>query len=171
MITKEMLDNWFTYHPPRPDQIPRYEKIRDAARVFAQIVVNNTPACADQSAAIRLLRECVMTANAAIAIETSKAELEKSLKPIQGLKITSYSSSSGIIGAVAEFGGQQIAHMEVSTDDLYTLRTGEVIDMAEKMKGDFVADVMAGLDKTDTGSVVYTAPQVRWMLEDVFKQR
>ena len=64
------LDDLFTYHPPRPDQIPRYQTIRDAARVFAKIVLENTPTSADQSAAIRKIREAVMTANAAIALES-----------------------------------------------------------------------------------------------------
>ena len=44
-----------------------YVRLRDAARSFAQVVRDETPAGADQTAAIRKLRECVMTANAAIA--------------------------------------------------------------------------------------------------------
>lgn len=63
------LDDVFTYHAPTQAQIPRYEEIRAAAKRFAQIVVNNTPASADQTAAIRKIREAVMTANAAIALE------------------------------------------------------------------------------------------------------
>lgn len=62
------LDDLFTYHPPTEAQIPKYEEIRTAAKRFAQIVVNNTPVCADQSAALRKIREAVMTANAAIAL-------------------------------------------------------------------------------------------------------
>ena len=41
--------------------------IREAAKNLAKVIVNNTPPSADQSAAIRLLRESVMTANSAIA--------------------------------------------------------------------------------------------------------
>jgi hypothetical protein len=67
MITKEMLDNWFRHHPPVGDQAERYIEIRDAAKVFAECIVKNTPASPDQTAAIRKLRECVMTANASIA--------------------------------------------------------------------------------------------------------
>jgi len=33
------------------------------------VLIDNTPTSADQTAAIRLLREAVMTANAAIALE------------------------------------------------------------------------------------------------------
>jgi hypothetical protein len=61
------LENWFTYHSPTPDQLPKYQAIRDAGKSLAQTIVDNTPASADQSAAIRKVREACMTANAAIA--------------------------------------------------------------------------------------------------------
>lgn len=63
------IDNIFTYHPPTPEDQKRYVAIRDAAKVFANAIVENTPECADQTAAIRKLREAVMTANAAIALQ------------------------------------------------------------------------------------------------------
>lgn len=63
------LDHLFTYHVPTPVQQASYVHIRDAAKSFAATVLGNTPAGADQSAAIRLIREAVMTANAAIALE------------------------------------------------------------------------------------------------------
>ena len=68
-ITKEDLDNWFTYHAPTNDQLPRYEKIRSAGRHLADIILECTPPSADQSDAIRKVREAVMTANASIACE------------------------------------------------------------------------------------------------------
>ena len=37
------------------------------------MILLNTPPCADQSAAIRLVREAVMTANASIVCERSEA--------------------------------------------------------------------------------------------------
>ena len=64
---KEKLDNWFTYTHQREGDAKRYEEIRKAGREFAQIIVDNTPPSADQTAAIRKIREAVMTANAAIA--------------------------------------------------------------------------------------------------------
>lgn len=68
MITPETLDNWFTYHPPKNESDKQcYETIRHAARDFAQAVVNHTPPSADQSAAIRKIREAVATANMAVA--------------------------------------------------------------------------------------------------------
>jgi len=54
---------------PNNNQTGKYEVIRFHARKLAQIIIENTPASADQTAAIRKLRECVMTANAAIACE------------------------------------------------------------------------------------------------------
>lgn len=66
-FTDAVIDDLFTYHPPTADQPARYEKLRAAARGFAKVMVEVTPEGADQSAAVRHLREAVMTANAAIA--------------------------------------------------------------------------------------------------------
>lgn len=65
---KDIIEELFSYHPATLDQKPRYEAIRAAAKDFAYIIVANTTTGADQSAAIRKLRECVMTANASIAL-------------------------------------------------------------------------------------------------------
>jgi hypothetical protein len=67
MKMKERLDNWFTYHPPGEGDAQRYEAIRKAGRAFVQVIVDNTPPSADQTAALRKIREAVMTANASIA--------------------------------------------------------------------------------------------------------
>lgn len=67
-MTKDELENAFTYHAPKGDQPARYQAIRSKARELAELILANTPPCADQTAAIRKLRECVMTANAAIAL-------------------------------------------------------------------------------------------------------
>ena len=69
MISQEQLDNWFTYHTPKQGDPERYGAIRDAAKSLASVIVHNTPVSADQTAAIRKLREAVMTANASIACE------------------------------------------------------------------------------------------------------
>lgn len=63
------LEDVFSYHAPKDDQPQRYERIRAAAKEFARVILDNVPACADRSAALRKLREAVMTANAAIALE------------------------------------------------------------------------------------------------------
>ena len=67
MISQEQLDNWFTYHSPTPDQLPKFLAIREAGEVFASTIVANAPDCADTTAAVRKVREAVMTANQAIA--------------------------------------------------------------------------------------------------------
>jgi hypothetical protein len=68
-ISQADLHNWFTYHPPTPEQAGHYGEIREAAMDFALVILTNTPPSPDQTAAIRKLREVVMTANAAIACE------------------------------------------------------------------------------------------------------
>lgn len=67
-FTREQLRDIFTYHAPDADQQVAYEKLRNAAYDFAVALVELTPPSPDQSAALRKLRECVMTANAAIAL-------------------------------------------------------------------------------------------------------
>jgi hypothetical protein len=63
----EKLDNWFSHHAPTPEQAAAYVAIRAAARAFADVIVAHTPPSADQSTAVRKLREAVMAANASIA--------------------------------------------------------------------------------------------------------
>lgn len=67
MTTQDDLKNWFTYHIPNGDQQKRYQTVRDAALVFAQCVLENTPSCADQTVALRRVREAVLLANQTIA--------------------------------------------------------------------------------------------------------
>jgi hypothetical protein len=66
-MTQEQLDNFFTYHSPKNDQPARYVIIREAGKALAQAIIDLTPESADQSAAIRKVREAVMMANSAIA--------------------------------------------------------------------------------------------------------
>jgi electron transfer flavoprotein alpha/beta subunit len=67
-VTHGNVDDVFSYHAPTDGQPQRYEAIREGAKGLAKIILIATPACADQQAALRLLREVVMTANAAIAL-------------------------------------------------------------------------------------------------------
>ncbi len=66
-MTEKELDNLFSYHPPKGNQVNRYNDIREVGRLFAKTILDSTPPGADQTAAIRKVREAVMTANAAIA--------------------------------------------------------------------------------------------------------
>jgi len=63
------LGHIFKYHKPTPKQTQSYEELRLAAWDFAAVVKNLTPKGADQAAVIRKIREAVMTANAAIALD------------------------------------------------------------------------------------------------------
>jgi hypothetical protein len=69
VIAGEMakIENWFTHHPPDQDQLEDYRALRSAALVFATVIVERVPDSADRTAALRKVREAVMTANAAIA--------------------------------------------------------------------------------------------------------
>lgn len=62
------LDEIFTYHPADEKQKLAYEKVRASAKQLVNQIIEWSPRCADQSAAIRCVREAVMTANAAIAL-------------------------------------------------------------------------------------------------------
>lgn len=66
-MKKEEIENWFTYHAPTKQQQVSYEMIREQAKEMANVINDVVPECADKTAAMRKLREAVMTANAAIA--------------------------------------------------------------------------------------------------------
>lgn len=68
-LTKDDLRDIFSHHPPEPGQDAKYERIRHAALAFAEVIIDNTPSSADQTAAIRKVREATMTANAAVALK------------------------------------------------------------------------------------------------------
>lgn len=67
MASQADLDNWYSYHAPTPDQIPKYEAIRAKGREFAELFNSLAPECADSTAAHRRLRDAVMAMNLAIA--------------------------------------------------------------------------------------------------------
>jgi len=68
-ITEQNVDKIFSYHAPDDDKIAKYATIRSEARHFAKTLLDTVPECADRSVALRKLRECVMDANAAIALD------------------------------------------------------------------------------------------------------
>jgi hypothetical protein len=59
----------FSHHNSTPEKLAHYDAIHAGAKRFAEIILANTPACSDRNAALRLLREAAMMANAAIALE------------------------------------------------------------------------------------------------------
>ena len=66
-ILNGQIENWFTYHKPEGNDPERYQAIRDKAKELAKVIAENTPFCADQTVAIRKIREAVMVANQSIA--------------------------------------------------------------------------------------------------------
>jgi hypothetical protein len=56
----------FDYHAPDAEQQVKCAEIRAACKAAATVIVERTKPCADQSAAIRLIREAMMTANSAV---------------------------------------------------------------------------------------------------------
>lgn len=68
--TEEQLEAIFTFHPPKDEKTKeRYRQIRMYGLHLARAILGECPGCADRTAAIRKVREAVMTANAAIALE------------------------------------------------------------------------------------------------------
>lgn len=57
----------FTYHAPTEEQKHSYTLIRETAMRLAKVINDHCPAGPDRTAAVRKIREAVMTANASIA--------------------------------------------------------------------------------------------------------
>lgn len=68
-LTDESIDEIFQYHAPDDEQKAAYEVLREEARVLARLIIRLCPPGPDQTVAIRKLRECIMTANACIALK------------------------------------------------------------------------------------------------------
>ena len=66
-MEKSDLDNRFTYHAPKHDQVETYEYIRAKAYVLAEWLDLVCPDCREKSLAITKLEEAVFWANASIA--------------------------------------------------------------------------------------------------------
>lgn len=67
-IQNESIENLFTYHLPTQEQVEKLLKIRTAAKALARVIDDVVPVCADQAAAMRLLRECTMTASCCVVL-------------------------------------------------------------------------------------------------------
>jgi hypothetical protein len=61
------IENNFVYHAPKNDQLARYQLIRDTAKKFALLLIDNTPASREQSLALTQIEDAVMWGNASIA--------------------------------------------------------------------------------------------------------
>jgi hypothetical protein len=59
----------FSHHHATPEKLKQYDAIHAAAKSFAEVLLKNTPVCADRTLALQLLRESAMTACAAISLD------------------------------------------------------------------------------------------------------
>jgi hypothetical protein len=67
------IEELFMYHPPTESQQLKYHSIRETAKDFVRCIQANCPAGPDRTAAIRKVREAVMTANASISTNNAAA--------------------------------------------------------------------------------------------------
>ena len=68
-VTRENVDEVFSYHAPDDEQRATLNVVRLYAKQLANKIIEEVPECADQQAALRHLRQCVATANAAIMLK------------------------------------------------------------------------------------------------------
>ena len=66
-MTKEEIENRFTYHAPKPGQPEIYQDIRTLAKELALEIDEVVPEGREKSLAFTKLEEAVMWANAGIA--------------------------------------------------------------------------------------------------------
>lgn len=65
--TDDQLENRYTHHAPKGDQVERYAAIRAKCLELARHIRDNTPCSPDQSLAFTALDDVMFRSNAAIA--------------------------------------------------------------------------------------------------------
>lgn len=116
---RDQLDHWFTYHPPTPETEPKYaaitlarqeaeavvlaegsgrnppnfERVGAALKNLAIVILNNAPACADTTAAIRCVR---LARNAANALLRSPGDGQLQAIAIQNLYSAQWQANSAV---------------------------------------------------------------------------
>lgn len=64
----EILSELFSYHPPTEVTLPKFAAINQAAKNFAEVVLQNCPSSVDRSRVIEMIRDARMVANASVAL-------------------------------------------------------------------------------------------------------
>ena len=59
----------FSHHSATPEKLAHYEAVHDAAKRFAQVILEGVPDSADRDGVLHLLREASMLACSAISLE------------------------------------------------------------------------------------------------------
>ncbi|MCK9495224.1 MAG: hypothetical protein M0R75_06975 [Dehalococcoidia bacterium] len=72
-MEKADLDYRFGFHPAAPDTGPKHDRIRAAAREFAEVINEVAPDSRQKSLAVTALEESMHWANAAIACNEAPA--------------------------------------------------------------------------------------------------
>jgi hypothetical protein len=70
MSSEELIREWrwnLTNHTPTEEGIKKIEKIRSAAKLFAEVMIDNCPTSRDLSLALTSMEEATFHANASIA--------------------------------------------------------------------------------------------------------
>jgi hypothetical protein len=68
MINRNKLDKWFGPDAIPGRDVPQVVDLRSQAKSFAQAILDSSPSCADQSHAIRLVRDSLHSAAQAIVL-------------------------------------------------------------------------------------------------------
>ena len=68
MSAEEIVAEFFKYHPPTDETLPKFAAINQAAKNFAEIVLHNCSSGRDRARAIEMIRDARMVANACIAL-------------------------------------------------------------------------------------------------------
>lgn len=66
-MNNPQIENVFTYHPPKDEQVAKCAEIRKMAKELAYMIAELVPDSREKSLAMTKLEECVMWANAGIA--------------------------------------------------------------------------------------------------------
>lgn len=59
----------FDHHQPNADKLKHYQAVHVGAKAFAEVILQHVPESEDRTTALRLLRESMMMANAAISLD------------------------------------------------------------------------------------------------------
>lgn len=59
----------FSHHSATPEKLLHYEAIHQAAKVFAQVILERVPDCPDRDGVLHLLREASMLACSAVSLD------------------------------------------------------------------------------------------------------
>jgi len=144
-MKQEEIEKLFTHHAPTPDQIASIGTIRAYGAALATCVVMYVPEGADQAAAIRKIREAVMTANAGVVLEDKVVDMQASAGETIDVQANAWGSVWGWIKKL--FGAQAMKTVsdfeKLVASDLLPLAEAAVQTIEAKMQGAAGADKLA----------------------------